>query len=242
MNLQWRYLAKKTNRIWRILRGVKEFQNGTVPHFKWRDPSGQVNTLTISQGKTRGSASWPETHIEKNSSSHPKPLETEFAMCCERQTVVLPLQQNVIQKDRWLGSAFWRLFFGKWLFQIQRPPIVDFGESLTLTTLKNIWLQECFGRNFEKLFFWKKQNDNGFHWGYPRPTNSWKVKVFRGPFIKMNRLVCHCWWLGDTPKVFNLFIIFFPKNQITIPWLPPVYTTKQRMMSPCALGKELYEF
>ena len=29
---------KKTNRIWRILRGVKGVQNGTVPHFQVKGP------------------------------------------------------------------------------------------------------------------------------------------------------------------------------------------------------------
>ena len=155
-----------------------------------------------------------------------------------------PFSKTSSKKTGGSGQHFGDFFLESGCSKYTGPQFTWFWgkERPHIDNSQNIWLQECFGRNFEKLFFWKKQNDNGFHWGYPRPTNSWKVKVFRGPFIKMNRLVCHCWWLGDTPKVFNLFTIFFPKNQITIPWLPPVYTTKQRMMSPCALGKELYEF
>jgi len=30
----------------------------------------------------------------------------------------------------------------------------------------------------------------------------WKVKVYRGPFVKMNRFLFHCWWVGDTPETY----------------------------------------
>jgi len=30
------------------------------------------------------------------------------------------------------------------------------------------------------------------------------MKVYRGPFINMNKLLFHCWWVGDTPNSYDI--------------------------------------
>ena len=204
----------------------------------------RFSTLTTKSRQNTWLILMARNSYRKNSTSHPKTTGNRIRDVLWTPSSFCPFSKTSSKKTGGSGQHFGDSFKESGCSKYTGPQSTWFWgkERPHIDNSQNIWLQECFGRNFEKLFFWKKQDDNGFHWGYPRPTNSWKVKVFRGPFIKMNRLVCHCWWLGDTPKVFNLFTIFFPINQITIPWLPPVYTTKQRMMSPCALGKELYEF
>lgn len=83
--------------------------------------------------------SWPGTHTEKTApliQNHWK--QNSRCVVNAYRLTVLPLQQNVIQKDRWLRSAFWRLIFGKWLSKYTGPQFTWFWgkESLTLTIPK----------------------------------------------------------------------------------------------------------
>ena len=85
----------------------------------------------------------------------------------EQPNRLTPLQQNVIQKDRWLRSAFWRLFFGKWLFQIHRPPIhliLGKGKASHWQLPKHLTARMLWTK-FWKIVFLKKTKRQRFSLG-----------------------------------------------------------------------------
>ena len=64
-------------------------------------------------------------------------------------------------------------------------------------------------RHVTKIDDWEDDENEGqlYTFGVSPAHWQWKVKVYRGPFIKMKGLLFHFWWVGDTPNVYSFSIL-----------------------------------